>query len=143
MESSVITPGKVFEASGHVDHFKEPMVECEKCHKRFRADHLLEENGISSADAEKMTLDEVEAAIEKTTSSAQTAAAPSATPQFLNHVQTTIGPYAGASATADPKQHRTYSSNSTASTQLHAKSCHLASSKLATHCETKFPHAKA
>ena len=26
MESSTITPGKVFEASGHVDHFKEPMV---------------------------------------------------------------------------------------------------------------------
>ena len=43
MESSVIAPGKVFEASGHVDHFKEPMVECQKCHKRFRADHLLEE----------------------------------------------------------------------------------------------------
>jgi glycyl-tRNA synthetase len=31
MESSVIAPGKVFEASGHVDHFKEPMVECQKC----------------------------------------------------------------------------------------------------------------
>jgi glycyl-tRNA synthetase len=43
MESPVITPGKVFEASGHIDHFKEPMVECLKCKKRFRADHLLEE----------------------------------------------------------------------------------------------------
>ena len=32
MESSVIAPGKVFEASGHVAHFKEPMVECQKCH---------------------------------------------------------------------------------------------------------------
>ena len=32
MESSVIAPGKVFEASGHVDHFKEPMVECQNCH---------------------------------------------------------------------------------------------------------------
>jgi glycyl-tRNA synthetase len=66
MESSVITPGKVFEASGHVDHFKEPMVECVKCKKRFRADHLLEEYAkISSVQAEKMTLGEVKEAIEK------------------------------------------------------------------------------
>ena len=56
MESSVIAPGKVFEASGHVDHFKEPMVECQNCHTRFRADHLLEEKGITSAEAEKMSL---------------------------------------------------------------------------------------
>ncbi len=65
MESSVIAPGKVFEASGHVDHFKEPMVECQNCHQRFRADHLLEEKGISSAEAEKMTLEEVAEEIER------------------------------------------------------------------------------
>ena len=63
MESSVIAPGKVFEASGHVAHFKEPMVECQKCHTRFRADHLLEEKGISSAEAEKMTLDDIKVEI--------------------------------------------------------------------------------
>ena len=66
MESSAITPGKVFEASGHVDHFKEPMVECVKCNKRFRADHLLEEYAkITSAEAEKMSLNEIQAALEK------------------------------------------------------------------------------
>src|SRR4030042_6792887 len=59
IESSVIAPGKVFEASGHVDHFKEPMVECSKCHKRFRADHLLEEIAkTSSTEAEKMNLEQ-------------------------------------------------------------------------------------
>ena len=30
IESSVILPSKIFEASGHVEHFKEPMVECRK-----------------------------------------------------------------------------------------------------------------
>ncbi|MDR2204139.1 MAG: glycine--tRNA ligase, partial [Nitrososphaerota archaeon] len=59
VESSVITPSKVFEASGHVDHFKEPMVACERCNTRFRADHLLEEKGVSSKEAEKMSLDEI------------------------------------------------------------------------------------
>jgi glycyl-tRNA synthetase len=66
MESSVIAPGKVFEASGHVDHFKEPMVECQNCRGRFRADHLLEEKAdISSAEAEKMSLTEIKEEIER------------------------------------------------------------------------------
>src|SRR4030065_2128769 len=38
IESPVITPEEVFEASGHVHHFKEPLVECGKCGKRFRRD---------------------------------------------------------------------------------------------------------
>src|SRR3972149_1773281 len=66
IESSVIAPGKVFEASGHVNHFKEPMVECTKCHRRFRADHLLEELAkISATEAEKMSLNEIQKALKK------------------------------------------------------------------------------
>ena len=64
IESSVITPGKVFEASGHVAHFKEPMVECQECHTRFRADHLLEDKGVGSAEAEKMSLDDIKVELE-------------------------------------------------------------------------------
>jgi len=98
MESSVITPGKVFEASGHVDHFKEPMVECVKCNKRFRADHLLEECAkITSAEAEKMPLDEVQAAIEKNDIRCPDCGGDFRPPQlFLTMFVTTIGPYSGA-----------------------------------------------
>jgi glycyl-tRNA synthetase len=32
----------VWEASGHVDAFTDPLTECQSCHKRFRADHLEE-----------------------------------------------------------------------------------------------------
>jgi glycyl-tRNA synthetase len=32
--------GKVWEASGHVAGFSDPLVECEKCKRRFREDHL-------------------------------------------------------------------------------------------------------
>lgn len=31
---------KVWEASGHVEHFTDPLIECKNCHLRYRADHL-------------------------------------------------------------------------------------------------------
>jgi glycyl-tRNA synthetase len=97
MESSVIAPGKVFEASGHVDHFKEPMVECQNCHTRFRADHLLEEKGISSAEAEKMTLEEVAKEIECHGIICPDCKGKFGAPtRYLTMFQTTIGPYAGS-----------------------------------------------
>ena len=97
IESSVIAPSKVFEASGHVDHFKEPMVECQSCHSRFRADHLLEAKGISSAEAEKMTLKEVAEEIERHGIVCLDCSGKFGEPrQFLTMFETTIGPYSGA-----------------------------------------------
>ncbi len=43
LDSSIILPRQVWEASGHVDTFTDPLTECQSCHKRFRADHLQEE----------------------------------------------------------------------------------------------------
>ena len=43
LDSSVILPRRVWEASGHVDVFSDPLVECLSCHKRYRADHLEDE----------------------------------------------------------------------------------------------------
>ena len=43
IDSSVILPKKVWEASGHVEVFSDPLVECTQCHKRYREDHLIEE----------------------------------------------------------------------------------------------------
>jgi glycyl-tRNA synthetase len=42
LDSSVILAREVWEASGHVTEFVDPLVECQACHKRFRADHLIE-----------------------------------------------------------------------------------------------------
>ncbi len=42
VDTPIIQHPKVWEASGHVQNFSDPLVECKKCHKRFRADHLLE-----------------------------------------------------------------------------------------------------
>lgn len=38
LDSSIITNPKVWEASGHVASFTDPLVECKICHGRFRAD---------------------------------------------------------------------------------------------------------
>ncbi|GAA1956653.1 glycine--tRNA ligase [Agromyces allii] len=42
LDSSVILPKAVWEASGHVDVFTDPLIECLNCHKRYREDHLIE-----------------------------------------------------------------------------------------------------
>ena len=42
IDSSVILAREVWEASGHVTNFVDPLTECQACHKRFRADHLIE-----------------------------------------------------------------------------------------------------
>jgi glycyl-tRNA synthetase len=40
LEASVIMSPRVWEASGHLEVFTDPLVECLNCHQRFRADHL-------------------------------------------------------------------------------------------------------
>jgi glycyl-tRNA synthetase len=40
IDSSIICHPRTWEASGHVEHFSDPMVDCRACKKRFRADQL-------------------------------------------------------------------------------------------------------
>ncbi len=40
LDSSIILHPKVWEASGHVSGFSDPLVDCRICKQRFRADHL-------------------------------------------------------------------------------------------------------
>ena len=42
LDSSIILPKAVWEASGHIQEFVDPLIECTSCHRRFRADHLEE-----------------------------------------------------------------------------------------------------
>ena len=43
LDSSIILHPKIWEASGHVAGFTDPLVDCRRCKKRFREDHLAEE----------------------------------------------------------------------------------------------------
>ena len=40
LDAAVIMNPKVWEASGHMATFNDPLVECKKCHERFRADQI-------------------------------------------------------------------------------------------------------
>jgi len=40
LDTSILMNPRVWEASGHVTAFSDPLVECKKCHQRFRADDL-------------------------------------------------------------------------------------------------------
>jgi glycyl-tRNA synthetase len=42
LDSSVILAPQVWVASGHVNAFVDPLTECKQCHRRWRADQLLE-----------------------------------------------------------------------------------------------------
>ncbi len=46
IDSAILMNPRVWEASGHVGGFHDPLVADMKTKKRYRADHLLEENGV-------------------------------------------------------------------------------------------------
>ena len=54
LDSAIILPREVWVASGHVEVFNDPLVECLNCHKRQRQDHMQE------AYAEKKRIDDPE-----------------------------------------------------------------------------------
>ncbi|HEU5432118.1 MAG TPA: glycine--tRNA ligase [Thermomicrobiales bacterium] len=43
MDAGILMHPRVWEASGHVESFNDPLVDCKTCKSRFRADHLIEE----------------------------------------------------------------------------------------------------
>ena len=42
LDAAILMHPRTWEASGHVENFSDPLVECRKCNQRFREDHLLE-----------------------------------------------------------------------------------------------------
>ncbi len=59
LDSAIFMSPKVWEASGHVSGFSDPLAECKSCHSRVRVDHLLEEIGVVAD--EKMSEEEINA----------------------------------------------------------------------------------
>ncbi|NMB57057.1 glycine--tRNA ligase [Candidatus Beckwithbacteria bacterium] len=57
LDSAIVMHPKIWEASGHVSGFSDPLVECKSCHARSRVDHLLESIGVKAD--EKMSEEEI------------------------------------------------------------------------------------
>lgn len=105
IDSPIIAPAQVFEASGHVTHFKEPMVECQKCKKKFRADHLLrEQTHLSEAEAEKLTLEQLQQRMQENDVHCPECEGSFNEPKrFFTMFTTTIGPYSDATGYGRPE----------------------------------------
>jgi len=53
LDAAIIMNSKVWEASGHLKTFSDPLIECKKCHERFRADNVTDIDHCPSCKAEK------------------------------------------------------------------------------------------
>jgi len=94
IETPVIAPARVFEASGHVEHFTDPIVECMKCGRKYRADHLVEDKlGIN---AEGLSPEELTKLIREHGVTCPACGGPLGEVKLFNLLfKTTIGPYEG------------------------------------------------
>jgi glycyl-tRNA synthetase len=63
VDTAILMNPKVWLASGHVDTFNDPLIEDIKTKKRYRLDHLLEDNGQEGV--ENLTLEEMVALVKE------------------------------------------------------------------------------
>ncbi len=64
LDSAIITNPQVWEASGHVANFNDPLIDCLKCKARYRADKLLEEK-IGVEETTKIASEDLESKIKE------------------------------------------------------------------------------
>ncbi len=58
IDAAILMNPRAWEASGHVSGFSDPLVECNKCHRRYRADHIEEKNGVKHCPEDNEVLGE-------------------------------------------------------------------------------------
>ncbi len=98
----VIMPERVFEASGHIQHFKDPMVECIKCKRKYRADHILTD--ATKTETEGLNLEQLDELIRKKNVHCIECGGELSTPQYFGTMfATTIGPYSESVGYARPE----------------------------------------
>ena len=65
VDAAILMNPKVWEASGHVQSFGDPKMDCKNCKQRFRADTLVEQHCKGTLAVEAMTNEELEKYIEE------------------------------------------------------------------------------
>ncbi len=60
IDSAIIMNPKVWEASGHIGGFSDPLIDCKECKSRFRADKIVEDFSNGQVNGDKMTNEELE-----------------------------------------------------------------------------------
>ena len=104
--SPVITPERVFMASGHIEHFKDLMVTCDQCHRHFKADHVITEAmpGHTDLAIEAMSEQEIDTFIQENRIRCPECGGPlSRSEYFSTMFRTNIGPYGDVVGYARPE----------------------------------------
>ncbi len=96
LDSAILMNPKVWEASGHVGGFNDPLVSDAKTKKRYRADHLLEDAGFESTG---MSLDQMAALIKEKGIKSPDGNVLSAPQQFNMMFKTSVGSVDGSDTT--------------------------------------------
>jgi len=93
LDAGILMHPRVWEASGHVVNFNDPLVDCKTCKSRFRADHLLEEK-LGIEDAATKTPEEMTAILHEANLACPVCGNKTLTDarQFNMMFSTTIGP---------------------------------------------------
>lgn len=65
IESAILMNPKVWEASGHLKTFNDPLMDCKNCKTRHRADKLVEDFSQGEVNGGAMSVDELQSYIEK------------------------------------------------------------------------------
>jgi glycyl-tRNA synthetase len=103
LDTPVLNPLRVFKASGHLEHFKDVMVECCRCHRVFRADHLIEE-AVGLEYVEAMGEEIIKRLLRERGMRCPECGGELSEPQeFLTMFQTQIGPMGGERGFARPE----------------------------------------
>ncbi len=110
VSTTIIAPEKVFEASGHLSNFTDPVVNCKKCHASYRSDKLVEEfyekkNDQKMAEAARhMPFKEIDEEIKKNGIKCQKCGGElSGSEPFNLMMATKIGPYGGVQGYLRPE----------------------------------------
>lgn len=64
LDTAILMNPKVWVATGHVQTFNDPQIECKACHARFRADQLIGDQ-FKDADVDGMTFDDLNAFVKE------------------------------------------------------------------------------
>ncbi len=67
LDGGILMSSRVWEASGHVSSFKDPLKECRKCHARFRPDKVANPNVCPQCESEDLTDEKMFLGMFKTT----------------------------------------------------------------------------
>ncbi|MFH0848050.1 MAG: glycine--tRNA ligase [archaeon] len=102
IDTPIIVPERVFLTSGHVDHFKDPIVQCLQCKRAFRADHLLKET--TGAAAEGLSISQmIEEIANKMVRCPECGGSLSDPEEMSTMFRTAIGPAGDATAYGRPE----------------------------------------